>query len=51
MTKKEMINSILENIIENEYDSKDLLYDLARQGLEKMSYKDLKNTYFADNEL
>jgi len=47
-TKQEMIEEILNDIRENEYDSRDLLYDLARQSLEKRTKKDLKETYFAD---
>ena len=48
MVKQEMIQIVLDDIRENEYDSKELLYDLAKQGLEKMSKKDLEKTYFAN---
>lgn len=48
MKKNEMVKSVLENIKENEYDSRELLYDLARQRLESMTKKDLKNTYFSE---
>ena len=34
----------------NEYGSRELLYDLARQGLDAMSKEDLKKTYFADSK-
>jgi len=51
MRKNEMIERVLDDIRENEYDSRELLYDLARQALENMSIKDLKETYFADIEV
>lgn len=47
MTKKEMVTNILDDIRENEYDSKEFLYALARQALEAMSKKELEETYSA----
>ena len=48
MTKRSMIESILEDIKANEYESKELLYDLAKQGLERMTTEDIQNTYFQE---
>ena len=49
MTKQEMIEAILDNIRENEYDSRELLYNLAEERLKAMSKKELK-TYLADRK-
>ena len=49
-TKEELINMIIDDIYKNEVESKELLYDLARQGLEAMTKKDILSTYFADYE-
>lgn len=38
-----LINNILKDIQENEHESIELLYQLARKGLEKMTEKELKN--------
>lgn len=40
--KKVLIDEVLDDIKENEYDSRELLFDLAYQGLEKYSIKELK---------
>jgi len=49
MTKKEMIDWILEDIHNNEYNSLDLLYQLAKEALENMNKEDLKEYYFSNN--
>ncbi len=48
MTKQELIDRIMEDIRENEYDSRDLLFDLAESYLDTKTKDELLNDYFAD---
>jgi hypothetical protein len=48
MTKQELINNIMTNLRENEYDSRDAVWDMAESYLGTMSKKDLLGSYFAD---
>ncbi len=43
-----MVEKVLDDIRENEASSRELLYDLARQGLEAMNKENLQDTYLAN---
>lgn len=48
LSKQELIDNIMTNLRENEYDSKDAVWDMAESYLGTMSKEDLMNSYFAD---
>lgn len=48
MSKQELIDKLMEDIRENEYESRDLLFDLAESYFDTMSKEELLEGYFAD---
>lgn len=47
-SKEELINMIMTDFRENEYDSKDAVWNMAESYLGTMTKKDLIDSYFAD---